>query len=93
LVQIEVLQNFNEMSDAEYAAGALQARQKIDSAEQAAWTSQDRRIAFLLLCYFDFTDVKRLHLKFKFPARGPEQELLDKQVLEFTKGVLHKALD
>jgi hypothetical protein len=93
LAQIEVLQDFNEMSDAEYDAGALQAKQRIDSAEQAAWTSQDRRIAFLLLGYFDLTDGKRSYLKFKLPAKRSEQELLDKQVLQFTKGVLHQALD
>ena len=93
LAQIEVLQNFNQMSDSEYDAGALQAKQEIDTAEQAAWTSQDKRIAFLLLGYFDSTDRKRSHLKLKFPPRSPEQELLDKQVLQFIKGVSHKALD
>jgi hypothetical protein len=93
LAQIEVLQNFNQISDSEYDAGALQAKQGIDTAEQAAWTSQDKRIAFLLLGYFDSTDRKRSHLKLKFPPRSPEQEALDKQVLQFIKGVLHKALD
>jgi hypothetical protein len=93
LAQIEVLQNFNQMSDSEYDAGALQAKQEIDTAELAAWTAQDRRIALLLLGYFESTDVKRSHLKLKFPAKRPEQEALDKQVFQFIKGVLHKALD
>jgi hypothetical protein len=93
LAQIEILQNFNRMSDSEYDAGALQAKQKIDTAEQVAWTAQDKRIAVMLLGYFASTDGNRSHLKLGFPPRSPEQELLDKQILQFIKGVLHKALD
>jgi hypothetical protein len=93
LAQIEVLQNFDQMSDSEYDAGALQAKQKIDAAEHAAWTAQDERIALMLLGYFASTDGKRSHLKLKLPAKRPEEEALDKQVLQFIKGVLHKALD
>jgi hypothetical protein len=93
LAQIEVLQNFNQMNDSEYDAGALQAKQKIDTAEQAAWTAQDKRIALMLLGYFESTDVKRSHKKFKFPPERPEDEALNQQVFQFIKGVLHKALD
>ena len=93
LAQIEVLENFNQMSDAEYDAEALQAKQKVDTAEQAAWTSQDRRIAIMLLGYFAMTDGKRSDLKFKLPKKAPERELLEKQVLQFTKAVLHRALN
>jgi hypothetical protein len=92
LAQIETLQDFNRMSDAEYDAGALQAKQEMDRAEQAAWTSQDKRIAFLLLGYFEMTDTKRFHLKHKIPTDS-RSEYLDKRVFEFTKGVLHRVLD
>jgi hypothetical protein len=93
LAQIEVLQNFDQMSDSEYDAGPLQAKQEIDTAEQAAWTSQDKRIALLLLGYFGSTDSKRLHLKLKFPPERPQDEVLNKKAFQFIKGVLHKALD
>jgi hypothetical protein len=93
LAQIEALQNFDQMSDSEYDAGALQAKQKIDTAAQAAWTAQDKRIALMLLGYFASTDGKRSNLKLKLPAKRPEEEALDRQVLQFIKGVLHKALD
>jgi hypothetical protein len=93
LVQIEDLQDFNGMSDAEYDAGALDAKRKIETAEHVALTFQDRRIAFLLLGYFGMTDGKRSNHKLEFPAISPERELLDKRMLDFTKGVLHKALD
>jgi hypothetical protein len=93
LAQIEVLQNFDQMSDSEYDAGALQAKQKINTAEQAAWTAQDKRIALMLLGYFTSTDGKRSHKKFKLPPKGPEDEALNKQVFQFIRGVLHKALD
>ena len=93
LAQIEALQNFDRMSDSEYDAGALQAKQKIDTAGQAAWTSQDKRIAFLLLGYFDLKDRERSNQKLKFRTTGPELQLQNKRVLEFTKGVLHGALD
>jgi hypothetical protein len=47
----------------------------------------------MLLGYFASTDGKRSHLKLKLPAKGPEEEALDKQALQLIKGVLHKALD
>jgi hypothetical protein len=93
LAQIEVLQNFDQMSDSEYDAGALQAKQKIDRAEQTALTAQDKRIALMLLGYFVSTEEKRFHKKFKFPPERPEDEALNRQAFQFIKGVLHKALD
>jgi hypothetical protein len=93
LAQIEVLQNFEQMSDLEYDAGALQAKRKIDTAEHAAWTAQDERIALMLLGYFASTDEKRSHRKFKLPPERPQDEALNKQAFQFIKGVLHHALD
>jgi hypothetical protein len=93
LAQIEVLQNFDQMSDSEYDAGAIQAKQKIDAAEQAAWTAQDKRIALMLFGYFASTDEKRSHRKFKLPPERPQDEALNKQAFQFIKGVLHQALD
>ncbi len=92
LVQIEVLQNFNQMSDAEYDARALQAKQKVDIAEQIAWTSQDKRIALLLLGYFDSMDRNKSNQKWKIRTTVSQQEL-DKKVLQFIKDVLQRALD
>ncbi|MGD0444936.1 MAG: hypothetical protein ABSA39_13465 [Edaphobacter sp.] len=93
LAQIEVLQNSDQLSDSEYDAGALQAKHKIDTAEQAAWTAQDQRIAAMLLGYFVSSDEKRSHRKLKLPPERPEDEALNKQAFQFIRSVLHRALD
>src|SRR5258708_2164631 len=51
LAQIDALQNPNHMSDAEYDAEALQAKGKVDSAVQMAWTTRDEWIAKQLWWY------------------------------------------
>ena len=91
LAQIEVLQSSNEMSDAEFDAKDLQAKQKVDLAEQAAWTSQDTRISAQLLGYLSLLETKRFDQKRKL--RTAFQQEWDRKFLQFIKDVLHRELD
>ena len=93
LAQIEVLQNSKEMSDAEYEEGTRRAKERVDTAEQAAWTSRDKLIAASLLGYLAVTDMQRSEQKSPHPrpnlfaARGREMSQI---LLEHS---LHQALD
>jgi hypothetical protein len=100
LAQIDALQKFNEMSDAEYDAGALQAKGKVDTAGQVAWTSRDEKIAAALEGYLGVTQVERSDQKQNFRDNNPEGENIHKANLHnskivriFVGQVLHHALD
>jgi hypothetical protein len=97
LVQIEVLQNSKEMSDAEYDAGDLRAKGSVETAKRAAFTSRDEMIAAELGIYLLQIDVERSDQK-RIPSRYyPEQPLMVKKTLEMNRILLtfglHRALD
>jgi hypothetical protein len=79
LAQIDGLQNFDGMSDAEFDAGVLQAGRKVDDAEQAAWTSRDKRIAGVVSFYLsstkDLRDRIKSDRKLNLPADKAERVL------------------
>jgi hypothetical protein len=104
LAQIDALQNFNRMSDAEYDAGALQAKRKIDAALEAAWTSRDKWIVAELGGYFILTDTDRSDRKMKEKLKSrhidPKLERLETEqwrmsivMHNITWMQLHMALD
>ncbi|SRR5260370_28687737 len=63
LTQIDALQNFDGMSDAEFDSGVLLAKRKVEDAEQAAWTSRDNWAVVAVSLYF--TETKDLRDKIK----------------------------
>jgi hypothetical protein len=93
LVQIEVLRNSEEMSDAEYDVGTRRAKESVDKAEQAAWTSRDKLIAAALFGYLAGRDLQRSEQK--SPLARPN--LLGSRSLEMSQILiehsLHQVLD
>ena len=60
LVQVEALQSFDEMSDAEFDARSRQAQEKVNDASDAIFTAKDRQIAvYLSLCLFEMQGMKK----------------------------------
>jgi type II secretory pathway component PulM len=97
LAQIDLLQNFAQMDDAEYDTRVLKAKGNIDAAKEAAFTSRDEMIAAELGIYLLQIDVERSDQK-RIPSRYyPEQPLLVKKTLEMNRILLtfglHRALD
>jgi hypothetical protein len=103
LAQIDALQRFDEMSDAEYEEGALQAKGKIAAAEQAAWTVKDRWVFINLEMCFVLTDAEKSNRRWiqgsKF-HRDPDRERKDRESLQESEILrnslrqgLHRALD
>ena len=84
LAQIDSLQNFDGMSDAEFDAGVLQAGRKVGDAEQAAWTSRDKRIAGVVSFYLsstkDLRDRIRSDRKLNLPADKAERVLQAREI-------------
>jgi hypothetical protein len=93
LAQIDVLQNSKEMSDAEYDVGTRRAKESVDKAEHAAWTSRDKSIAVALFFYLAAKELQRSEQRSPHPspnlfaARGREMS----QIL--FEHSLHQALD
>jgi hypothetical protein len=88
------------MSDTEYDAGALQAKGKVDTAEQVAWTSRDEKIAAALEGYLAVTEVERSDQKQNFRDSNPDGKSIRKANLHnskivriFVGQILHRALD
>jgi len=60
LVQVEALQNFDGMSDAEFDARLRQAQEKVNDANDAVFTARDRQIVvYLSLCLFEMQGMKK----------------------------------
>jgi hypothetical protein len=103
LAQIDALQRFDEMSDAEYEEEALQAKGKIAAAEQAAWTRKDGWVYINLEMCFVLTDAEKSDQRWMKKAnfhRDANREQKDReslQKLEMQRSSLrqglHKALD
>jgi hypothetical protein len=103
LAQVDALQRFDEMSDAEYEEGALQAKGKIAAAEQAAWTFKDRWVYINLEMCFVLTDAEKSNRRWIKEARfhrDPDREGKDRESVQKSEILrnslrqgLHKALD
>lgn len=93
LAQIEVLQNSKEMSNAEYDEGTRRAKESLDKAEHAAWTSRDKSIAAALFFYLAAKELQRSDQK--SPHARPS--LLGSRNIEMSQILfehsLHQALD
>jgi apolipoprotein N-acyltransferase len=106
LVQIDALQNFDLISDEDFDARAKQAEEKVEAAKQAALTIRDERVADILYVYVSGIETEQGDVKLRklmqqkrIATTGAQQELADsisssgKEVTQFARSVLHKALD
>jgi hypothetical protein len=93
LAQIEVLQNSKEMSDAEYDVRVRRAKESVDKAEQAAWTTRDKLIAAALFLDLAGRDLQRSEQE----SPHAMSNLLGSLSLEMSRILfehsLHQALD
>jgi hypothetical protein len=59
LVQIETLKKIDPEKDKDFELGVQQARQKIEAAKKAAWTTRDTFLALDLSGYLLMTEIDR----------------------------------
>ena len=106
IAQIDSIQNLDSISDEDFDAWDKQAVEKVEAARLAARTIRDERIADALYGYLSAIEVGRSNVKMRklmqerhVPIKDSQQKLDDeidstgKQVTQFLRSVLHRALD
>jgi hypothetical protein len=107
LVQVDALQNFDEMNDAEFDARSQQAQEKVNEAMGAAVTFKDRTTANFVYIYL--IELKQLRQQnkmqeqlysrpgYKRPGRTKESDLkLEKSqddLIKIIRDAVHESLD
>ena len=106
IVQIDSMQNLDSISDEDFDARDKQAAEKVETAKLATRTIRDERIADALYGYLSAVEVGRSNVKMrklmqerKVSVKESDREFeeqLDasgKEVTQFIRSVLHRALD
>jgi hypothetical protein len=106
LVKIDSLQNFESISNSDFAVRDGFAKQEVDVAQRAAWTERDKEFSTALSVYLGMTEIdneslqRQSIIEQKYPSltqkdvkAAEEMATTEKKARLFARLFLHKALD